>query len=136
MEVIDNVVLRAGERGIPIGTDRLGAENLFFDGLTIQGSKEAALVWAGDVGVKSTLENIVLAENGVGFDGWGTVELDIEGCRVHGNDLDDDNSASGVAKSCASGRPGFGNLTKPAGPDGTFFTADDPWLVDGGARLP
>ena len=42
----------------------------------------------------------------------------------------------GAAAACDHSRPDFGDLDAPAGPDGFFFTDDDPWLVDGGAQLP
>jgi hypothetical protein len=136
MALTDNAILRAGERGVRVGADRLGGEDIVFDGMTIQGSEEAALIWAGDEGVASTLDRVVLADNAVGFDGWGTVELEVRRCRVHGNERDDDGSAAGAAAGCVSERPDFGDLDAPAGPDGAFFTSDDPWLVEGGAELP
>ncbi len=136
LTVVDTVVLRAGEHGARVGADRLGAEGIVFSGFTVQGSAEGGAVWAGESGVSASLDRIVLADNEVGLDGWGTVTLDVAACQVHGNELDDDRSADGAASGCDHERPGFGDLENPAGPDQTFFTDDDPWLVAGGAALP
>lgn len=136
MELLDNVVLRPGEHGARVGADRLGADDIVVDGLTVFGAAEVGVMWAGDQGVAAALDRVVLADNDVGLDGWGTATLTMGQCRVDGNDLDDDRAADGATEACEDGDPGFGDLSRPAGPDGTFFTADDPWLVEGGAGLP
>lgn len=136
MELIDNTILGAGEHGVRVGADRLGGDDIHFDGITIEGSKAAGIIWAGDMGVTSSLEQMVLANNDVGLDGWGTVDLSVENCQVHANGQNDDNSVAGATLTCVTGAPQFGDLDRPAGLDGTFFTDDDPWLVEGGAGLP
>jgi hypothetical protein len=62
--------------------------------------------------------------------------LDVAECRVHANGLDDDRSAAGASSGCLDRPPGFGALDTPAGPDGFFFTDDDPWLVEGALSSP
>lgn len=136
MLLVDNTILDAGERGVRVGADRLGGDDIWFDGITVYGSKKGGMVWAGNSGLASRLDRMVLADNDVGLDGWGTVALDVGVCQVHANGIDDDNSVAGAAAGCVDGAPGFGDLSAPAGPDGTFFTVDDPWLTDGGAALP
>ena len=131
----DNVVLRAGKYGARVGSDRLGAEDVVFDGITVQGSADAAIAWAGAEGVSGSIDRAVLAENAVGLFGWGSVELDVGECRLHDNE-EDGEGVDGAAAACAEERPSFGDLDLPAGPDGYFFTADDPWIVTGGAALP
>lgn len=136
MLLLDNAVLRAGEHGVRVGADRLGAEGIVFDGLTVAESAESAVVWAGTHGIAGSLDRVVLADNEAGLDGWGTVTLEVGACRVRGNGDDDDGSAEGAAAECVDEEPTFGDLDVPAGADGVFYTDDDPWLVEGGAALP
>ena len=98
----------------------LGADDIVFEGLTVQGSAEAGLVWAGDEGLSGRLDRVVLADNDVGLDGWGTVTLDVGECRLHGNGRPDDGAVAGAAADCLDERPAFGDLDEPAGPDGWF----------------
>ena len=134
MVLRNNAVLRAGEHGARVGADRLGAEDVLFEGLTVQGSSDAAIAWAGMEGVSGRLDRVVLAGNAVGLEGWGSVELEVDDCELHGNETDDE-GVGGAASACDHARPDFGDLDAPAGPDGFFFTEDDPWLVHGGAQL-
>ncbi len=129
-----NAVLGVGEDGFHLSAEHFGAERLSVSHATILGAGQAGVLIAGPFGVQATLEDIVVADGPVGFDGWDQVDATIDGCSVSGLDEVDDRAMDGLAE---CGTVQVGDWSRPAGPDNVFFTADDPWVLEGvGAQLP
>ncbi len=98
---------------------------------------EAAIEAGGEGGIDGILDDVVLANAAIGLDAWSPMGFALGKCIVHLNGLVGDREFAGLGADCVDEDPGFGDLTAPAGPDGRFFTADDPWVsAVGGARVP
>ena len=81
------------------------------------------------------MSDVVFASCDVGLDAWSPMGFTLDGCVVDDVGAAGDRSFAELAEGCVEGEPGFGDLSTPAGPDGWFFTDDDPWRSDvGGAR--
>ena len=104
-------------------------------GLTIAGVRHAALEAGGDAGIDGAIDDVVLTDSKVGLDAWSPLDFLLTACTAHGNELTGDRQFEALAESCVDTDPDFGDLSVPAGPDGRFFTPDDPWVSStGGAR--
>ncbi len=127
MGFADNVVLRAGHDGFHFATDHARALGLAMVRNTVIGARKAGVLVGSGAGLDLAIEDMVVIDSAVAFDGWGEdAALSVVGCRTSGNGEDFARLFDGVA-SCGSAEPvEFG---PPAGPDGLFFTDDDPWLV-------
>lgn len=100
------------------------------------GPREAALEAGGASGIDGLIDDVVLADAKVGLDAWSPMELELGSCVVHGNERAGDREFARLAARCVRRDPELGDLAAPAGPDGRFFTADDPWVSGaGGARV-
>ena len=130
--VSDNVLLRGTEAGLYLDADADPATGPLLEHNTIVGAKGtpgAGLHFAGTAGLTATaVDNLVTGSN-AGVDGWGQVNVTFRACGFFGNRSNVMRALKGTtAEQCSLVDPQFGDLTKPAGDDGVFFTADDPWL--------
>lgn len=131
----DNVILEAGEAGIYLNATNRAWSGVALSRLTVVGARGAAIEAGGASGVEGRIDDVVLASSAVALDAWSPMDFELERCTVHGNELDGDRDFADLAETCVAADPGFGDLSAPAGPDGRFFTADDPWIsAAGGAR--
>jgi len=134
MTFIDNVVLRPGHDGFHLATDQARAPGLSMSRNTVIGARRAGVLVASGAGMDVAIEDMVVLDSAVAFDGWGDdASLSVERCRTAGNGEDFARIFEGVG-ACQPAAPV--ELDVVAGPDGLFFTDDDPWLVQGGASLP
>lgn len=116
----DVAVLRAGGHGVRVGADFNGATGLSIDGLLVAGAAEDDLRFAGEAGITGEVRRAWLLGDTPVF-GWGDVEVGFSDCGVAG-------TPSGWLAGCEVVDSEI-DLDAPAGPDGLFFTADDPWRV-------
>lgn len=131
----DNVVLHADEAGIYLNATYNAWSNVTLSQLTVVGASEAAIEVGGGGGLDGTIDDVVLANSSIGLDAWSATGFELGQCVVHGNELAGDREFAMLAEGCVDVDPGFGDLEAPAGNDGRFFTADDPWVfAAGGAR--
>lgn len=131
----DNVVLDSDEAGIYLNATNNAWSNVTLSRLTVNGAREAAIEAGGEGGIDGTIDDVVLTNSSVGLDAWSPMGFELGKCTVHGNDLAGDREFAALAEGCVDVDPGFGDLGAPAGPDGRFFTDDDPWVsASGGAR--
>lgn len=124
----DNTVLRAGEHGIRLDAENQEALGVVATQTRIIGSRDAGLLLGGVSGLEVSINGLILANNSVGIDGWGDVDLTMEGCIVDGNGDNDGGDLSGAASECQEEAIAFGDLSNPAGADGVFFTGDEGYL--------
>lgn len=133
--VQDNVIIDAGDAGIYLNAASHPWSEVVLSRLTVVGAREAAIEAGGDAGIDGVIEDVVLAESSIGLDAWSPMGFELEQCTVHGNDLAGDRDFADLAEACVEADPQFGDLGIPAGPDGLFFTDDDPWVsASGGGR--
>jgi hypothetical protein len=130
MRFEDNAVLRPGHDGFHIETSQQEATGMEMVRNTVVGARQAGLLVASTAGLALEVEDFVVLDSGAGFDGWGTAEVTVTGCGTGGNEVDADRVLDDVSGCVPVDPP---DVSRPAGPDGLFFTADDPWLVPGGA---
>lgn len=131
----DDIVIDADEAGAYLGASESTWSGVEISRLTIVGAGQAAIEAGGDGGIEGVIDDVVLADSKVGLDAWSPMAFDLGLCVVHQLDLVADRSFAGLADACVDTDPDFGDLDIPAGSDGRFFTADDPWLsAAGGAR--
>jgi len=126
----DNTVLRAGENGI-----RLDAENQLTTGVTMKNStvidsRDAGLLFGGTAGLQVAVDGAVIARNGIGINGWEDVSLELSACVLDGNLEDDAGVLEGATAACEQRPLVFGDLNVPTGPDGIFFSGDEPYLLN------
>ncbi len=130
----DNVLLNPDEAGIYLNASNNRWSNVTLSRLTVVGARQAAIEVGGEGGIDGTIDDVVLADARVGMNAWSPMEFELGPCTVHGTELVGDGEFA--ALTCDDADPGFGDLSVPAGPDGQFFTADDPWVsAAGGARV-
>jgi hypothetical protein len=131
----DNVILDADEAGIYLNATNNAWSDVTLSRLTIVGAREAAIEAGGDGGIDGTIDDVVLADASIGLDAWSPMDFALGKCTVHGLELAGDRELAALAEGCVDVDPEFGDLGAPAGPDGHFFTDDDPWVsAAGGAR--
>lgn len=131
----DNVILDADEAGIYLNATNHAWSDVTLSQLTVVGAREAAIEVGGEGGIAGTIDDVVLADSSIGLDAWSPMSFELGHCTVHGNDLAGDREFAALAEACIDVDPGFSDLGAPAGPDGRFFTQDDPWVSGtGGAR--
>lgn len=117
----DIAVLGAGGQGVRVGADFAAADDVAIDGLVVIGAAGDDLRFAGEQGITGTARRLwLLGETPV--EGWGTVDVVFSECAVAGE-------AIGWVEACDVVDPEIPDLGAPAGVDGVFFTADDPWRV-------
>lgn len=124
VRIEDSAVLDAGRYGLRATPER-GMDDVRIERLTVIGAHDAAVAIAGDASV--SLVDVVLI-GPTAFFGWGAPEVSVEGCAADGANEGPFDATCTAPPAAAVG--------DPAGPDGLFFTEDDPWLVTGGATLP
>ena len=133
----DNVVLRADEAGIYLNATNSAWANVRLSRLTVVDPREAAIEAGGEGGIEGSIDDVLLSGARVALDAWSPMEFVLGACAVHGTDLAGGRDFAALAEACVAVDPGFGDLGVPAGPDGRFFTDDDPWLSEaGGATSP
>ncbi|GDX79415.1 hypothetical protein LBMAG42_12260 [Deltaproteobacteria bacterium] len=131
----DNVILDSDEAGLYMNASNHAWSNVTISRLTVISSREAAIEAGGEGGIEGTMDDVVLTNASVGLDAWSPMRFQLGKCTAHGNDLAGDREFAALAEGCVDVDPEFGDLGTPAGPDGRFFTADDPWVSTvGGAR--
>lgn len=135
MRFADNVVIRAGHDGFHFSIVQERAANMTMQRNTIIEAKQAGVLVGSGEGIALAIEDVVVVGSGVAFDGWGAeADVTVSRCFTSANGSDFDRVFDDVEVVCqATTAP---DVRAPAGPDGVFFTADDPWIVDGGAQLP
>ena len=132
----DDVILDGGEAGIYLNATHNTWNDVTLSRITVSGVVGAAVEAGGDGGITGTITDVVLADAKVGLDAWSPMSFALDDCTVSGVVLTGDRDFAQLAQGCVDAAPEFGDLTVPAGPDGRFFTEDDPWLsTRGGARL-
>jgi hypothetical protein len=124
-ELVDNAVVRAGEYGLR-ATAENGMDDLVVERFTSLDSTDAAIVVGGPV---SLAASALVLQSDVAFFGWDTPEVDIRDCAADG-------ANEGPFEADCRGLDAETNAESTAGDDGIWFTDDDPWFVEGGARLP
>jgi hypothetical protein len=125
----DNTILRAGEHGIRLGADDIAAKNIVMERTTLINNQEAGVLFAGNAGIEARIAGLALVGNQVGMDGWGDVTVALSDCLVSDNETNDARAVAGTTSVCQQQPTSWGDLENPAGPDGIFFTADDPWII-------
>lgn len=131
----DNVILNSDEAGIYLNATNHAWSDVTLSRLTIVGAREAAIEAGGDAGIDGEIDDVVLADSPIGLDAWSPMGFALGQCTIHGTDLAGDREFAALADGCVDIDPEFGDLSAPAGPDGRFFTDDDPWVsASGGAR--
>lgn len=133
MQLSDNVVIRPGHDGFHLATAQAEAVGMALTRGTVFGAGQAGVLVASEAGMQLELDELVVVDSAVGMDGWGDAELQLERCWTSGNGADLDRLFEGAGRCAEASAP---DVTHPAGPDGLFFTDDDPWLLEVGARLP
>jgi hypothetical protein len=132
----DNVILDADEAGIYLNATNNAWSNVTLSQLTVIGARQAAIEVGGEAGIDGTIDDVVLADSRIGLDAWSPTGFELGQCTVHGTDLAGDRELAVLAAACVDVDPGFGDLDAPAGPDGEFFTDDDPWVSASGGAQP
>lgn len=132
----DNVVIGAGDAGIYMNATNNAWSDVTISRFTVAGAGEAAVEAGGEGGIDGTIDDVVLADSEIGLDAWSPMGFTLSECTVHGNDLPGDRDFASLAGGCVNEDPAFGDLTAPAGPDGRFFTDDDPWVSESGGARP
>jgi hypothetical protein len=131
----DNAVLDPGDAGLYLNATVSPWSDVELSRLTVVGARQAAIEVGGESGIEGVIDDIVLADSKVGLDAWSPMAFTLGECTVHDLDLVGDRRFADLAETCVDANPHFGDLSVPAGPDGRFFTADDPWASEvGGAR--
>ncbi|MEO0605060.1 MAG: right-handed parallel beta-helix repeat-containing protein, partial [Myxococcota bacterium] len=117
MRFADNVVVGAGHDGFHFSIVQERATGMTMQRNTVVSAKQAGVLVGSGEGIALGIEDIVVVDSGVGFDGWGDdADLTVSGCLTSANDVDFDRVFDGAAASC---QPVIvPDLTAPAGPDG------------------
>jgi hypothetical protein len=126
----DNVVVGAGHDGVHIAPLQPDGGRVEVRRTTVVGARRAGLLVGGEHPIGVLVEDVVAVGNRVGLDGWGAGSATVEGCAVADNGTATDRNLAEA--DCAPAPPV--DMTRPAGPDGWWLTADDPGWVAGGAR--
>ncbi|MEN0063336.1 MAG: right-handed parallel beta-helix repeat-containing protein [Myxococcota bacterium] len=122
-----NVVVRPGHDGFHIATDRASAPGLKLRDNWVVGARKAGVLLGSGAGMDVTIENMVILDSAVAFDGWGDeAVVDVVDCQTSGNE-EDFSRLLAEAGPCTTAEPV--DVTTIAGPDGQFFTADDPIVM-------
>ena len=126
--VADTAVVSPGESGVRLSADVRPTEGgLLLSRLWIVGAGRAGITAGADKTLRATLETIHIEDSRVAFEGWGTPELTVEDCTLHGNDARASAVvAAVVAASCVQGPAVAEDIAVLSGPDHVFFTDDDP----------
>jgi len=131
-----DVVLNADEAGFYLDASNNPWTDVTLSRLTVVGAREAAIEAGGAGGITGVLDDVVLADAAVGLAAWSPMALAVGACSVHDVGLAGGRDFSEAAEVCVDRDPGFGDLGAPAGPDGRFFTDDDPWISAVGGTRP
>lgn len=132
----DNVILDADEAGIYLNATSNAWSDVTLSRLTVVGAHQAAIEAGGEAGIAGVIDDVVLSDARIGLDAWSPMRFELGECIVHETEVTGDREFATLAETCVDIDPEFGDLGAPAGPDGWFFTADDPWIsASGGARL-
>lgn len=132
----DNVILDPKDAGIYLNATRNAWSGVTLVRLTVAGAGGAAIEAGGEAGMEGVIDDVVLADSKVGLDAWSPMDFALGRCTVHNNELAGDRDFAALAEGCVDLDPRFGDLGAPAGPDGLFFTEDDPWVSGAGGARP
>jgi hypothetical protein len=131
----DDAVIDAGDAGLYLNATANSWVDVVLSRLTVVGARQAAIEVGGEGGIEGAIDDVVLADSKVGLDAWAPMAFELGRCVVDQLDLAGDRLFADAAEACVDTDPRFGDLEVPAGPDGRFFTDDDPWIsTAGGAR--
>lgn len=131
----DDAIIDVDDAGVYMNASAGSWSGVDLSRLTIVGAGQAAIEVGGGGGIDGVIDDVVLADSKVGLDAWSPMAFELGACVVHQVDLVGDRSFADVADACVDADPQLGDLEVPAGPDGRFFTSDDPWMSSlGGAR--
>ncbi|MEZ4240566.1 MAG: right-handed parallel beta-helix repeat-containing protein [Myxococcota bacterium] len=127
--VEDLAVLRADGSGVYVGADEVPSRDVTVRRLTVDAS-DAAVTLAGHARLSATLDDLQLTALGAALDGWGEPTVDVSECHRQATP-----ALGPFDVACPPDAVSL-DTSAPAGPDGRYFTADDPWLAaDHGAAL-
>ncbi len=132
----DNGIVDAGDAGIYLSAQNHPWSDVHLERLTIVGASEAAIEAGGDLGIEGLIDDLVLARSPVGLDAWSPMGFALERCTIHEIERAGDREFADLAGACVDADPQLGDLAVPAGPDGRFFTPDDPWISPVGGAGP
>jgi hypothetical protein len=135
MDFEHNVVVNAGHHGVYLSAVHGSDALLTWTHTTVFGSNEAGVLLGSQDGAQLVVDlvDVALVDNAQGIDGWGAPTATLQDCAASGNDVVLDGVAEGLGGCARIQVSTPGGLT---GPDGLWFTADDPWVLDVGAQLP
>lgn len=135
MDFEHNVVLSAGHHGFYLSAVHGSDARLTLSHNTVFGSREAGVLLGSQDGAQLVVDlvDLALVGNAQGLDGWGAPTATLQGCAVADNDQVLDGVAEGLGDCTAIDAAVPDGLT---GPDGVWFTDDDPWVLQVGAQLP
>ncbi len=127
LELVDNAVLRPGEDGVYLGAEAQRWQDVGIDGLLVTEAGVAGVIVAASGGLEASLDRVLLVDNAVGMDGWGTASLSVGSCATRGNESEDSGATAGALAACAESELVTEDLEPSAGPDRLWLTDDDPW---------
>lgn len=130
MRFINNVSLGAGHDGFHVDTVFETEHLLIFQNNSAFASRDAGMLFGGDSPHQIQLDGMLTAGNGVGFDGWGTPQFQGADCYTAEETSVDRAAAELECEAVSVQVP-----SELAGPDGLYFTEDDPWILGVGAAL-
>lgn len=132
MRFVDNTAIRSGDEGFQLTANRAPTGTISVEGLTVIDAGQHGVAVGGEHDVTAVFEGVVVQGAPVALDGWGQGSVQVNGCVTADVGADFDRLFDGQAP-CDTGAAV--DAVPLAGPDGLFFTADDGWLVEGGATL-
>ena len=126
VRLVDTAVVHAGEASLYAAPGEVVLEDIVVQRFTSIAARDAALVLGDDVTIELS-EVLLLGERPV--KSWGTPTVSVEGCATS-SPVD-----MSLELECAEAAAVVLETSELAGPDGVYFTPDDPWLLEGGAGL-
>ena len=138
-----NLVFNNAKNGIYVSSDRdKPVTRVLIENNTLCGNRGAGLGIGVDKGgrmTELTVRDNIICQNGQGIGGYGRASYVMTGNIVYGNKPDYASPFRAAEDPTLAGKnmffdPLLANPGQPAGPDGTFFTADDGYAATAAAR--
>ena len=126
LRLVDTVVVRSGEGSFYAAPGDVVLDDIVVERFTSLEPGEAGLMLGDDLTIE--LSDVVLIGDRP-VQSWGAPSVSVTGC---GASAPED---VGLGIDCWEVAPVSVEPADLAGADGIYFTADDPWLLDGGAAL-
>lgn len=80
--------------------------------------------------MRGAIDDVLLANSQIALDAGSPMDFQLGTWTTFANDHVGDREFTALADVCVEMEPRLGDFGVPAGPDGCFFPADDPWIVD------